>query len=155
VSEPDPGAAARAIVDEAAYMTLATADAQGRPWASPVWFAIASPTELVWVSRPQARHSQNLAVRRELGIVIFDSGVRIGTGTGVYIDAVADQIARPHVERLIEAFSARSLAQGGHEWTAADVSGAAELRLYRATAARVYLGVNDRRTAVSSGLASP
>ncbi len=29
----------RAIVDGHWYMTLATADASGRPWASPVWFA--------------------------------------------------------------------------------------------------------------------
>ena len=155
MSEPDPGAAAQAIIDENAYMTLATADAQGRPWASPVWYAVAGPTELVWVSRPQARHSQNLAARRELGIVIFDSRVAIGTGTGVYIDAVADQVPRPRVEPLLAAFSARSLAQGGHEWSAADVSGAAPVRLYRATAARVYLGVNDHRVAVSSKLASP
>jgi GNAT superfamily N-acetyltransferase len=30
---------ARGLIDANAYMTLATADADGRPWASPVWFA--------------------------------------------------------------------------------------------------------------------
>lgn len=35
----DLGAIARAIVDSNAYMTLATADETGRPWASPVWYA--------------------------------------------------------------------------------------------------------------------
>ena len=29
----------RAIIDGHWYMTLATADASGKPWASPVWFA--------------------------------------------------------------------------------------------------------------------
>ena len=33
------GALARGIVDSNLYATLATADAEGRPWASPVWFA--------------------------------------------------------------------------------------------------------------------
>ena len=40
------------------YMTLATVDADGRPWASPVWFAAPTPSELFWVSSPDARHSQ-------------------------------------------------------------------------------------------------
>ena len=29
----------RSIVDGSWYLTLATADASGKPWASPVWFA--------------------------------------------------------------------------------------------------------------------
>ena len=30
---------ARRIVETNMYMTIATADADGRPWVSPVWFA--------------------------------------------------------------------------------------------------------------------
>ena len=51
------------IVDANRYMTLATADETERPWASPVWFATADYRELFWVSKPEARHSRNLAVR--------------------------------------------------------------------------------------------
>ena len=57
----DRDAAARAIIDEIAFMTLATVDAQGAPWASPVWFAHADYSEFLWVSRPETRHSQNIA----------------------------------------------------------------------------------------------
>ena len=32
-------AIARAIIDDGDYMTLATADESGRPWASPVWYS--------------------------------------------------------------------------------------------------------------------
>ena len=46
------------------YMTLATADGDGRPWASPVWFATADGRELFWASRPDTRHSRNVAERR-------------------------------------------------------------------------------------------
>ena len=38
-------AMARAIVDGNSYMTLGTADAEGLPWASPVWYAPASYRE--------------------------------------------------------------------------------------------------------------
>ena len=51
---PDLAAYARRIIDAHVYMTLATADAQGRPWASPVWFAHEDHTRFVWVSRPDA-----------------------------------------------------------------------------------------------------
>ena len=38
--------AARAIVEANRFMTLATADADGVPWASPVWFAPDGEREL-------------------------------------------------------------------------------------------------------------
>src|SRR5215211_8649700 len=76
---------AKAIIDGNSYMTLGTADAAGVPWASPVWYAPASYREYFWVSRPSARHSQNIAVRPQVGVVIFDSTVPISTGKAVYM----------------------------------------------------------------------
>jgi hypothetical protein len=103
----------------------------------------------LWVSRTGTRHSRNLAVRPQLSIVIFDSGVPIGTGVGVYMDAVAEQITGADAEHGMALFSRRSVAQGGHEWTVADVSPPAELRLYRATVSEQWLGERDRRTRVN------
>ena len=85
-------AMARAIFDGNRYMTLGTADADGLPWASPVWYAPASYRELFWVSKPGARHSQNIAARPEVGIVIFDSTVPISTGRAVYMAALAEEV---------------------------------------------------------------
>jgi len=133
------------IIDAARYMVLATADEDGVPWASPVWFAPDGYTRFLWVSREDTRHSRNLAVRPQLSIVIFDSSAPIGTGEGVYMDAVAGQVDEPGA---IEVFSRRSVAQGGSEWTVADVSAPAELRLYRATATEQWIGRRDRRQAL-------
>jgi nitroimidazol reductase NimA-like FMN-containing flavoprotein (pyridoxamine 5'-phosphate oxidase superfamily) len=69
----DLAAAAREIVESNLYVTLATANAEGRPRASPVWFAHEGYRDFLWVSRPEARHSRNLAARPELALVIFDS----------------------------------------------------------------------------------
>jgi hypothetical protein len=44
------------------------------------------------VSRPGARHSRNLAVRPEVGIVIFDSTVPEGEGQAVYVEALAAEL---------------------------------------------------------------
>ena len=71
-------ARARAMIDPNTYMTIASADAAGVPWASPVWFAHDQYTEFLWVSRPDARHSNNITARAEVGIVIFDpAGARL------------------------------------------------------------------------------
>ena len=61
---------AREIIDSNLYMTLATADAAGRPWPTPVCFAPVDYRELIWVSSPEARHSQNISARPEIGIVV-------------------------------------------------------------------------------------
>jgi hypothetical protein len=68
---------------------LAAADTAGRPWSSPVYFAHIGLTEFFWVSSPDATHSRNIAVRPEVGIVVFDSQAAIGTGQGVYMSAAA------------------------------------------------------------------
>lgn len=126
---------ARTIIDTQLYLVLATADADGRPWSSPVYFANSGPAEFFWVSSPEATHSRNIAVRAEVGIVIFDSSVAIGTGQGVYMSAVAQQVtADGDLARGIDVFSRRSLAHGGVAWTVADVQTDAGLRLYRAVA---------------------
>ena len=101
------------IIDAARYMVLATADEDGVPWASPVWFAPDGYTRFLWVSREDTRHSRNLAVRSRLSIVIFDSSAPIGTGEGVYMDALAQQVDEP--ADAIEVFSRRSVEQGGVE----------------------------------------
>jgi nitroimidazol reductase NimA-like FMN-containing flavoprotein (pyridoxamine 5'-phosphate oxidase superfamily) len=61
--EQDLASVARDIIDSNAYMTLATADENGRPWASPVWYAAEGYAHFYWVSSPEARHSRNLAAR--------------------------------------------------------------------------------------------
>lgn len=49
----DLGSVARTIIDSNLYMTLATADGAGTPWASPVYYAVAGYTEFFWVSSPR------------------------------------------------------------------------------------------------------
>jgi nitroimidazol reductase NimA-like FMN-containing flavoprotein (pyridoxamine 5'-phosphate oxidase superfamily) len=148
--ERDPAALGRAIVDAALYMVLGTADEAGRPWVSPVYFAPAGYRELYWVSKPGARHSQNLEARPELSIVVFDSSVPIGTGRAVYMSATARQLAGDERAAGIDVFSRRSLEHGGHAWTVEDVEDPALVRLYRAVAEEQFvLDANDLRVPVT------
>jgi nitroimidazol reductase NimA-like FMN-containing flavoprotein (pyridoxamine 5'-phosphate oxidase superfamily) len=147
--ERDLAAVAREIVDANRYMTLATADGDGRPWATPVWFAHDNYTDFFWVSRPEARHSRNLATRSRLAIVIFDSTVPVGGAQAVYVDAVAAELDGAERERGIAIYSHRSQAHGAGEWRGADVIAPAPHRLYRARASEhSVLDANDRRISV-------
>src|SRR5215207_3355699 len=93
----------------------------------------------------EARHSRNVAARREVGIAIFDSDAPIGTGRGVYVAAVAEEVAGTEREHGIGVFSRRSVEHGASAWTVDDVQGPARLRLYRATAVERYVGERDDR----------
>ena len=128
----DLGAVARAIIDDNRYMVLGTADAEGRPWVSPVYYAPSGYAELYWVSSPEANHSRNLAGRPELSIVIFDSRVAVGEGQGVYMSAVAQELTDSDFEHGIEIFSRVSESHGAKPWTLDDVRPPAPYRLYRA-----------------------
>jgi hypothetical protein len=128
------GAIARAIIDANWYMALGTADETGRPWVSPVYFAAAGYSEFLWVSSPEATHSRNIAARPEVSIVVFDSRAPVGTGQGMYMSALAEELTGAELDRGIEVFARCSQEQGGRVWSAADVRPPALYRLYRATA---------------------
>lgn len=143
---------ARAIIEDGDYMTLATADEAGQPWASPVWYAPVGCAELLWLSRPEARHSRNLAVRRDLAIVIFDSSAPIGAGQGAYIEAVGEQVPESELERCVGLYSDRSQARGGPPLTVAEACAPALHRLYRALASgHSTNGFKDERVSVTLG----
>ena len=59
--------------------------------------------------------------------------------------AVADLVQDGDTARGIEAFSRRSVAHGGREWTSQDVRPGAALRLYRATAESHWILARDGR----------
>ncbi len=144
MSAPGPAAQTLAdIIETSRYLILATADAAGRPWSSPVYFAHIGFTQFFWVSSPDVTHSRNIAVRPEVGIVIFDSQAAIGTGQGVYMSAVAKLLEGGETTQGIEAFSRRSVAHGGPEWTSEDVRPGTGLRLYRATADAHWILAKD------------
>ena len=140
-----PSQIARSIIHASLYLVLATADRSGRPWSSPVYFAESECREFLWVSSPDATHSRNIAVRREVGIALFDSAARIGTGQGVYMSADAEAVGEEDLERGMAIFSRRSLVHGGPAWTVADVQGDTGLRLYRAIADAHWILAKDGR----------
>jgi Pyridoxamine 5'-phosphate oxidase len=128
---PELAAVARQVIDANRYLVLATADQDGVPWVSPVWYAHAGYREFFWASDPQARHSRS--------IVIFDSSLPASAAPAVYLSCTAGVLTGPGLEKSIELYSRRSQEQGLPGWTPADVRAPARPRLYRAVAAEQFV----------------
>ena len=138
-----------AVVAAGSYMTIATAGIDGDPWVSPVWFASADGREFLWMSRPGARHSQNIADRPRIAIAIFDSGQPPGTGAGAYVAADAALVPDGELEDAVATFSRISQAKGAGSFARSDVDGDAPHRMYRAVARERYvLSSGDERSPV-------
>jgi nitroimidazol reductase NimA-like FMN-containing flavoprotein (pyridoxamine 5'-phosphate oxidase superfamily) len=152
---------ARRVIDANAYMALGTADEDGHPWVTPVWFASEDYVHFFWLSSPEARHSRNLEARREVAIAIYDSTAAQGTQEAVYISGVAHELADGELERGLELFDRISQRDIQRAWQLSDVQPPSLFRLYRATASEHFVLIRgsdpergtgvDRRERVSLG----
>ncbi|MGH3366866.1 MAG: pyridoxamine 5'-phosphate oxidase family protein [Nocardioidaceae bacterium] len=132
----DLDAIARSIVDTNRFMALGSADSSGTPWVSPVWYAPATYRDYVWVSRPGTRHSQNLTMRPQVAIAIYDSH-RPGAWAAVYMAGGATEVEE--IDIALDAFNRRSESQGLRVWSREEVEAPGEFRLYRATISEQFV----------------
>jgi nitroimidazol reductase NimA-like FMN-containing flavoprotein (pyridoxamine 5'-phosphate oxidase superfamily) len=140
----DVAAAAAAILAGNRYLVLSTADRDGRPWASPVYFAAEGTSRFLWVSRPGSEHSRNIAARPEVAIVVFDSSVPPGQTAAFFARCLAEEVPADAVERAVTVFSERSVADGEEPWTADMVTARSEFRLFRARVVEASVLMPDR-----------
>jgi nitroimidazol reductase NimA-like FMN-containing flavoprotein (pyridoxamine 5'-phosphate oxidase superfamily) len=141
---------ARDIIESNRYMVLGSADQDGVPWVTPVWFAHCDHRRFIWVSSPERRHSRNVRARPAVSIVIFDSRVAVGSAQAVYMSAQAEELSGAELERDVALFDTTSQAQGlTRRWAVEDMVAPAPYRLYRATVAQHWVldpdsGPDDR-----------
>jgi hypothetical protein len=126
----DNDAHARSVLDETRYAVLATADADGNPWATPVWFANDGLDRLYWLSWPGSRHSQLIELRPEIALTVFDTSAVPHEATAFYASARARQCPDGQLDEGLRILNRRSLAQGLGEFTRERTTGDARLRLY-------------------------
>ncbi|GLY83782.1 pyridoxamine 5'-phosphate oxidase family protein [Actinoallomurus iriomotensis] len=132
---------ARRIIEAGNYLTLATANRDGQPWASPVYYTPDGGIDLFWVSRPGSRHSRNIAERAEVGIVIYDSRVPLGDAEAVYLTARAEQVGEADLERYAGVF--RRHRPELASFTPERLRTPHPLRLYRAHVLEASVLLND------------
>jgi hypothetical protein len=143
---------ARTIIDANRYMVLGTADPDGQPWVTPVWFASEDYRHFHWVSSPDARHSRNVAARPEVAIAIFDSTVPVGGAQAVYMSGSAAELTGAELERGIESFGRLSEADVGRLWGLDDVQPPSPFRLYRAAVSEHYVLITGGDPELGTGV---
>ncbi|MFI7064782.1 pyridoxamine 5'-phosphate oxidase family protein [Kribbella sp. NPDC050124] len=143
---------ATAVIEANKYMTLATVDADGRPWVTPVYFTPDGHTDFYWVSSPEAEHSLNVARNPDVSIAIFDSSVAVGQASAVYFRARVELVPDEELERCAAFYSGR--LRGLRTFTAEELRAPADLRLYRARTSHHWLLVRGGDPEYGTGIDS-
>jgi uncharacterized protein YhbP (UPF0306 family) len=89
------------------YLVLGTADADGQPWVTPVFFAPLDADRVCWVSSPDSRHSRNIDARAALAITVFDSTVEVGRAEAAYFEGDAAHLAVHETDSALQALNSR------------------------------------------------
>jgi nitroimidazol reductase NimA-like FMN-containing flavoprotein (pyridoxamine 5'-phosphate oxidase superfamily) len=85
------------------FLVLGTVDPSGRPRVSPVWFSMVDHRDVYWLSSPESQHSQNIAERPDVSLVVFDSSADPHTGQAVYLDATAGRVPDDELAQACDA----------------------------------------------------
>ncbi|WP_407565024.1 pyridoxamine 5'-phosphate oxidase family protein [Streptomyces sp. 184] len=143
---------ARGVIDANRYMTLGTAEPDGGPRVSPVFFSHAGYRTFYWVSSPLARHSANIAARPGVEFVVYDSSVPVGAGRAVYVGATAEEVPAEQLTAACDEAFADTAESGVRQFRPDEVSGDAPLRLYRARPTRYEVHVPGRDPKNETGI---
>jgi len=135
------------LVFRSSFMTLATADADGLPWATPVEYACDETMRFYWNSHIDARHSRNVGANPRAAISIYDSTQIAGVDApaeGLYAEGFVEVFHRADLAALLPSLDqwmewrrtqrARPLPRATAEPEAADTP----WRFYRLTATKVF-----------------
>jgi len=113
---------ARAIISENIYGTVATTAEDGAPWAAPQFMVYDDEVKTIyWCAARASQHGQNITSNGKAFVVVYDSSVGPGEGSGVYLRTDASIVTDP-AER--ETAMAKLIAQhaGVPYWSYEDVS---------------------------------
>jgi hypothetical protein len=128
---------ARALLDGNRYLVLATIDAAGYPWTSPVYFSHVEYGRLLWMSHADAQHSVNLVAAPRVSVVVFDSQVEVGRASALYATADAYQVRPSAVAEALAHYPGEG--RGARRIDHDELVAPSPFRLYEATMRDVWL----------------
>lgn len=134
---------AKEIISKITYITIASIAEGGKPWNAPVFSAYDKDYNFYWGSYRESQHSKNIRANPAIFFVIYDSTVPPGTGEGVYIEAVAEEL-----KDINEIKFAHNLLWDRHivpYWKLEQVQGDASIRLYKAIPKRVWMKTGEEK----------
>lgn len=141
-----PQERARQLLDEEQNLVLATVDAGGIPWISPVFFVPDENYELFWTSDRDARHSENIRATGQAAIVIYvvEPGRPVD---GVYSQAEVSELSdTTEIEHAVRVMGRRRQPDKWMIESPADVTGNGPWRIYRARLSSIEVRADARKS---------
>jgi len=128
------------IIENIIYITLATVDANGNPWNSPVFAAFDEKYNFYWRSAKDAMHSQNIRTNNKVFIAIYDSTIPFGAGEGVYIKAKVTELHNineiVHAITILDSRAPKKLGKADNYIETSPRS------IYKATPEKIWINVD-------------
>ena len=128
---------AKEIISKIPYITIASLSKEGEPWNTPVFSAHDENYNFYWGSYRESQHAKNIRINPNVFLVIYDSTVLPGTGEGVYIKAVSEELEDPKEIEIVH-----RLLKDRHVvpyWKIGEVKGDSPIRLYKARPNKVWM----------------
>jgi uncharacterized protein YhbP (UPF0306 family) len=86
---------AREIIEKIEYFNIASITPEGLPWNTPVFFSYDQDLNFYWLSWKNTQHSANVENNPNVFITIYNSMVPVGSGNGVYMKGIAQELTNP------------------------------------------------------------
>lgn len=123
------------------FMTLATSSIDGKPWSTPVFYAIDDGYNFYWYSQKATRHSQNIIENKSVSASIFATSGE-NEGVGVYIEGAACELAGNELEHATKIYAAKAAGNDEEKVQLTEMEdflGEAPLRMYKLTPNKIYI----------------
>ncbi|HEY1307385.1 MAG TPA: pyridoxamine 5'-phosphate oxidase family protein [Vicinamibacterales bacterium] len=132
-------ARARDTLERIVNAALATVSPDGQPWNSPIFVAWSRSRTIYWSSLRDTVHSQNIATRPDVFLVVFDAASSDQSGHAVYIRATAHELSdEAAVQAALDCLASR---KKGKPKPAAEFLGEHPRRVYEAVPETIWTNV--------------
>lgn len=126
----------RRLLEESRVMTLATRSGEG-PWAAPVLYALLPGPELVFMSRPEARHVRDLMSDPVVAAAVYPDQTR--PLRGVQMEGLARPLVGREAVRALRAYLQRFPSAQGRFPVWGAVRGTGQVRFFGLRPRRAYV----------------
>ncbi len=118
------------------YVTLATADASGQPWGTPLVGRFDENLNLYFVTAYRSQHGRNIRHNSRIFATIFNPAATLGMGEGLYFQMRAQILATlGDIQHAQHAAAMHFTEELPHHQA---LMGKCPRRLYKATAERIW-----------------
>lgn len=111
---------AREIIKTNQYLTIASSNRKGSPWASVVVYSYDKDWNLYFLSIPSSNHCQNIKNNKKVVIAIFDSRQLFGQGVGLQIEGDATEAKPKDTAKFIKIYFDRKFPYDGSSHNSED-----------------------------------